>query len=315
MEFCIVERPGSLTTVQDKGRYAFLDRGVPLSGALDLFAFDAANLLVGNDRNAAALEITVIGPKLRVLAEADIALTGADMAMTINERPAAGWQSMRVREGDIIKIPKALKGCRAYLAVSGGIDVPLVMGSRSTYLKGAIGGYCGRRLMQGDVVKRGAKDLLSRPRRLPDNHIPRYSGEILLRAVPGPQDDFFTFSIDVLFASSYRVTSAADRMGYRLCGAPVNHDRDAPPSIISEASVPGSVQIPPDGQPIILLVEQTSGGYSKAATVISVDIPEIAQAVPGATVRFERVTLNQAHDLCRKAAALRSTLVEAMMDR
>ena len=144
MEMFSIRNPGSMTTVQDLGRPHYLDRGVPLSGALDAFACRVANLLVGNPEASAVLEITVTGPVLDVLAAADIALTGAEMGMTVNGNPVAGWRAFRVKPGDVIRIPRALRGCRSCLAVTGGIAVPEVMGSRSTFVKAQIGGVAGR---------------------------------------------------------------------------------------------------------------------------------------------------------------------------
>lgn len=297
MELFAVRNPGPMTTVQDLGRLAFLDRGVPLSGALDPFAGRVANLLVGNPEEAAVLEITVMGPTLEVLTPADIALTGADMGMTINRAPVRAWRTVRVNPGEVIRIPRAVNGCRAYLAVTGGIDVPLMMGSRSTFVRAKIGGVEGRGLIKGDILHRGAGSLLSRPREFPNEWIPQYAREIALRAVPGPQDDAFREGIDAFFGASYEVTQQADRMGCRLRGAAVHRDAGSPESIVTEPTMPGNVQVPADGQPIILLVEQTSGGYAKIATVITSDLPKVAQAIPGNTVRFERVTLENAHRL------------------
>jgi biotin-dependent carboxylase-like uncharacterized protein len=294
MEIFIARNPGPMTTVQDLGRLAFLDRGVPLSGALDPFACRVANLLVGNHEGAAVLEITVMGPTLEALAPADIALTGADMGMTINREPVRGWRTVRVNSGDVIRIPRAVNGCRAYLAVTGGIDVPLVMGSRSTFVRAKIGGVQGRGLIKGDILHRGAGALLGRPRELPDEWIPQYAREIALRALPGPQEDVFSKGIEDFFCAPYEVTQQADRMGCRLRGLAIRHDAGSPESIVTEPTMPGNVQVPADGQPIILLVEQTSGGYAKIATVITADLPRVAQAMPGNTVRFERVNLEHA---------------------
>jgi antagonist of KipI len=297
MELFAVRNPGPMTTVQDLGRPAFLDRGVPLSGALDPFASRVANLLVGNPEEAAVLEITVMGPTLDVLARADIALTGADMEMTINQAPVRGWRTARVNPSDVIRIPRAVKGCRAYLAVTGGIDVPLMMGSRSTFVRAKIGGVQGRGLIRGDILHRGTGPLLDRPRELSDEWIPQYLPKIVLRAIPGPQADVFQTAIDAFFGDPYEVTQQADRMGCRLRGATVRRDEGSPESIVTEPTMPGNVQVPADGQPIVLLVEQTSGGYAKIATVITADIPKMAQALPGHTVRFERVSLEEAHRL------------------
>jgi biotin-dependent carboxylase-like uncharacterized protein len=304
MEAFRVITPGSFTTVQDRGRYSFIDRGVPPSGALDLFAAAIANLLVGNPVGAAVLEFTMMGPALEALGEADVALTGADMAMTINREPVTGWQSIRVKAGDVVRIRQAKSGCRAYLAVGGGLGVPVVMGSRSTCVRAKIGGLEGRPLKKGDVVGRIPAEPLAKSRKLPAEFIPAYSPDIVLRAVAGPQDEVFASGLETFFGSVYEVTPEADRMGYRLQGLPVHHDEGYPQSIISEPTVPGNVQLPADGQPIILLVEQTTGGYTKIVTVISTDLSKIAQAVPGNRVRFQNVSLEEAHRIYREQSLL-----------
>jgi biotin-dependent carboxylase-like uncharacterized protein len=186
-------------------------------------------------------------------------------------------------------------GCRAYLAVNGGIDVPEVMGSRSTYVGGNMGGYHGRLLKAGDVIKCGRAKRLPRMRQTPSDMIPSYPSEIVIRAIPGPQDDFFLEGLDIIFHSDFMVSTKADRMGYRLQGPKVEIRKGMPKSIISEPTMPGGVQIPPDEQPIILMVEQSVGGYTKIVTVISVDISKVAQVTPGDTIRFERVSLETAH--------------------
>jgi biotin-dependent carboxylase-like uncharacterized protein len=297
MDALLVLTPGGFTTIQDKGRYGYQQMGVPVSGVLDAFAFRAANLLVGNLKNAAAMEITVMGPRLEIMAQADIAVTGAEIGMTLNDQPVSGWKSLRVKSGDILDIQQVKSGCRAYLALSGGIDVPEVMGSRSTYVGGKIGGYHGRLLQARDVLKRGQSKLLSNVRETPSDMIPPYPSEIVIRAIPGPQDDFFQEGLQAIFQSDFMVSTKADRMGYRLQGPKVELRKGMPKSIISEPTMPGGVQIPADQQPIILMVEQTVGGYTKIVTVISVDLAKVAQATPGDTIRFEKVSLEMAHTL------------------
>jgi len=305
MDAFLVHAPGSFTTVQDKGRFGYQKMGVPVSGVLDTFAGTVANLLVGNPEESAVLEITVAGPRLECLREIDVALAGAEMGATLNKQPVPCWESFRVSPGDILKIQQVKSGCRAYLAVSGGIDVPEVLGSRSTYVGGKLGGYQGRPLKKGDILRCGEGGFLDVPRRIPSAWIPRYSPEILLRAIPGPQDDYFhEEGLVRFFQTEYRISTNANRMGYRLQGPSIPQRENMPASIISDPSISGSVQIPADGQPIILLVEQTMGGYTKIATVISTDIPRIAQAIPGNCVRFEEVTLERAHSLYREQKEL-----------
>lgn len=296
-----VHSPGAFTTVQDGGRFGYQKMGMPISGALDAFAFQVANLLVGNPVESAVLEITITGPKLEFISEANIALTGAQMGMTLNDKPVKPWQSLQVQPGDMLEIHQVTSGCRAYLAISGGIDVPVVMGSRSTYVGGKLGGFEGRPLQTDDVVEGFECRLLKTPRILADRWIPEHQREISLRIIPGPQDDFFDAGLETLLTTDYMVTPKADRMGYRLQGAAIERKAGTPASIVSEPSMPGSIQIPADAQPIVLLVEQTVGGYSKIATVITPDIAHLTQATPGDTVRFEKVNLAQAHAIYRES--------------
>jgi len=299
MKLFKVHSSGAFTTVQDGGRLGYQKMGIPISGALDAFAYRVANLLVGNPVESAVLEITITGPKLEFIAESDIALTGAKMGMTLNEKPVGQWQSLRVLPGDILEVHQVTAGCRAYLSISGGIDVPVVMGSRSTYVGGKLGGFEGRPLQTDDVVCGFKTPLLEAPRVLPGHWIPEHQREISLRVIPGPQDDFFDAGLETLLTTDYMVTPKADRMGYRLQGAAIERIPGTPASIVSEPSMPGGIQIPADAQPIVLLVEQTVGGYSKIATVITPDIARLTQATPGDTVRFEKVDLAQAHKIYR----------------
>jgi len=299
METFLVLEPGAFTTIQDAGRYGYQQFGVPVSGALDEFSFRVANLLVGNDETAAALEITFQGPKLEALSECVVAVTGAETPIRVNARPEVGWRSFAVHKGDVITIRAAQRGIRSYVAVSGGILVPEIMGSRSTYVGAGLGGLDGRALVTGDTLFREQAAAVPSAVSLPERFRPALSSEIALRAIPGPQDDYFDRGIDDFYATSFTVSAKADRMGYRLVGPEIKFKGGAPQSIISEPSMPGAVQIPPDGSPIILLVEQTAGGYAKIATVISPDLDVIAQARPGDRVRFERIDLATAHGVHR----------------
>ena len=296
--------PGAYTTVQDLGRFGWQPFGVPPSGMLDNFAGRIANMLVGNPDTAALLELTFSGPTLKILAPASIALTGADMSFSINGTPAEGWCSVPVQPGDTVTVGMARSGCRGYLAVSQGIDVPLVMGSRSCYVGAAIGGFNGRPLQPGDCLRRGPGEADCMALRVPAALVPAYPSEITLRAIPGPQDDFFDHGLNVFFNASFTVSPQADRMGCRLQGPVISQIEAMPKSIISEPSLPGGVQIPQDGQPIILLSEQTVGGYTKIATVISSDIPRVAQALPGDRIRFERIDIDAAHAVYHRQASL-----------
>ena len=291
MEVFKVLEPGPFTTIQDSGRYGYQQFGIPVSGALDTFSYLAANVLVGNPDNAAGLEITFMGPRLEALSDALVAVTGAEVPLFVNDQPQAMWTSFRVRRGDVINMKASPRGVRAYLAVAGGLLVPQVMGSRSTYTGGKIGGLDGRPLARGDRLHGGSPVSLNRVVSLPEDLRPKFSTEVTLRVLPGPQDDYFDTGLKVFFNSVFTVTSKADRMGYRLDGPIIEPKDGVPLSIISEPSLSGAVQIPTDGQPIILLVEQTASGYAKIATIITADLDVVAQARPGDKVRFARVDL------------------------
>lgn len=299
MDLFEVIQPGVYTTIQDQGRFGYLQFGIPPCGVLDAFAHVVSNLLVGNRINEAVLEATVMGPTLNVLEDGVIAITGGDLSPCLNNSPLPMWESVPIRTGDKINFKGPKGGCRAYLAIGGGIDVSLIMGSRSTYVAGKIGGIEGRPLIKGDKIPKG-KIYGTPGRRVPQEFIPLCSNDPTLRVVLGPQDNYFSEGIEIFFNSEFKVSSKADRMGYRLEGPVIPHKGGVEKSIISEPSVPGNIQVPPDGQPIILLVEQTVGGYTKIVTVISTDLSKVAQAKPGDGIHFERVNLDTAHDIYRQ---------------
>jgi biotin-dependent carboxylase-like uncharacterized protein len=300
MEVFEVIQPGPLTTVQDLGRFGYQQYGVPTSGALDNYAFRIGNFLVGNEEWAASLEITLFGCQLRTLQDTKVAITGANLAATINGEPAPAWESFPIKSGDVLSFPRLDSGCRACLAIAGGIDVPAVMKSASTYVKAHIGGLSGRPLRQGDIVKANVSAASAAVTRLPSEYIPAYESQITLRVILGPQDDCFTEGgIYTLLSSEYIVSTQADRMGYRLEGPRIEHREEA--DIISDGIPLGAVQVPGDGLPIILLADrQTTGGYTKIATVISINIPKVAQVKPGDKIKFTPVTEEQAVALLKK---------------
>lgn len=303
-----VGSPGMFTTVQDLGRYGCRSRGVPVAGAMDGPALRLGNILLGNDEGAAALEITVLGPVLRVEeGEGCVVVTGADAGVTRNGAALDTWRVHRVAAGDTLAFAAPASGARAYLCVSGGFDVPLVMGSRSTYVRGRFGGHEGRALRAGDVLRTGAPDVLwadSEGLALPVGLRPVRDASAPLRVVMGPQDDAFTpGGIETFLSSEYTVSASADRMGYRLEGPSVEHCEGA--DIVSDAVALGSVQVPGHGQPIVMLADrQTTGGYTKIATVCAVDVPVLAQRLPGQGVRFARVSVPEALRLLRDEARL-----------
>ncbi len=289
-----VIHPGALTSVQDLGRYGYQRYGVPISGAMDKFALRVANLLAGNEEGEAALEATIIGPKLRALGESTIALAGGDLSPRINGRPCAMWCAHLIKEGDLISFGPPRSGCRTYLAVSGGIDVPPALGSCSTHLRLGLGGF-GRALAAGDLIQVRRDSREPANGRLPEKYIPHYGAEWLIRVILGPQMDYFTMrGISQFLGGEYVITPQSDRMGFRLKGPRIEHRAGA--DILTDATPPGSVQVPGDGMPIILVADgQATGGYSKIGVVISPDQDKLGQAKPGEKIRFEKVTLSQAH--------------------
>lgn len=297
-----VLQPGVLTTIQDLGRYGFSQFGVPPSGALDPFSLRIGNLLVGNREEEACLEITLMGLKLKALREVVIAVTGGDLYPTLNGEPLEMWKTHLLIEGDLLEFKGVRRGCRAYLALNGGFDVPRVMESKSTYLSGKFGGYDGRPLKRGDILY--TLDVPTFLNRLglqfPKEDIPSFEGEAILKVILGPQDSHFTEKgIQTFSSSPYRVTPQCDRMGLRLDGPQIERRSDVEESIISEGMISGSIQVPGDGKPILILTELVTGGYTKIATVISTDLPKVAQLKPGDWVRFDPISIEKAHQLLR----------------
>ena len=290
--------PGPLTSVQDEGRFGHQRIGMSPAGAMDLHSMRLANILVDNDMGEAGLEMTFMGAKVRFDEANVFALTGADMGATLDGQPVPVGQAWPAKEGSVLQMGHARSGCRAYLAVAGGFDLPVLHGSKSTLLRSSLGGYEGRKLAAGDHLPFCApKETIPNlaVRRLPDQ--PPLSRDITVRVVLGPQEDRFTKAgMDTFLSSAYTVSDKSDRMGYRLTGPKVGHTTDA--NIISDGIPFGAVQIPGSGEPMIMMSEhQGSGGYTKIANLISVDIPLVAQCPPGGTIRFKAVSVDEAQDL------------------
>jgi antagonist of KipI len=299
--------PGPLTTVQDLGRFGFGRFGVPQSGAADPFSLRIGNILVGNPENAAALELTFMGPKIRILENSVIAITGADLQPAVDGESIPMWQSRLMKTGNILSFKGRGTGCRAYLSVSGGISVPIVMGSRSTNLTARFGGLDGRPLAKGDVLCTESPTTLPKREKtaFDSEMIPVYSAEQRLRIIPGPQNDHFPdMSWRRFLNSLFTVTPDSNRAGARLSGPSVWAGKELDASILSEGVVPGAIQVPGDAQPIILLGEAVTGGYRKIATVISADLHLAGQLTPGDIVQFKEVTMKRAGVLRREMEEL-----------
>lgn len=289
--------PGIMTSVQDLGRYGCARLGVAPSGALDRFAVRVANRLVGNPETAAVLEATLMGLRLRALRDTVVAVGGGDLQPRLGSAALPMWRSVAVPAGEIIAFSGPSNGLRAYLAVAGGFAVEPVLGSRSTNLGSGFGGFDGRLLRKGDIltVEGKANPAARAGCALPPELIPVYASPWRLRVVWGPQDDQFSEAGRRTFTSAvYTVSPDSDRTGIRLKGPTVERLPGMGESIISEGIVSGAIQVPGDGQPIIILGETASGGYRKIATVISADLSRLGQITPGDEVGFEAVTLDAA---------------------
>jgi len=303
MKDIVIINPGLYTTVQDRGRWGYQEYGMPVTGAMDDYSLRLANILVGNDEYDAVLETTLNGPEISLNTDVVAAITGANMVPRVNGYTVPMWRSLKLSKGDVLSFEMAREGTRGYIAFAGGLDIPAVMGSRSTYVRGAIGGYEGRKLKSNDEIDLRDKNLPIEQlagRIVPPQYIPQYEDSCIIRVIPGPQDDYFTEeSIEKFFSSEYEITKEADRMGYRLTGPQLTHKAGA--DIISDGINLGSVQVPGHGMPIIMMSDrQTTGGYTKIATVISSDIPVMAQLKPGNKVRFEKIDIQEAHKVLKE---------------
>lgn len=307
-----IQKPGMLTTVQDTGRNGHQKEGIVVGGAMDTFALRLANLLVGNTGDVATLEITLTGPTILFTEDLLIAITGADLSPTLNGEAIPVWRPVLVHKDDILSFGAPRSGCRSYLAVSGGVDVPQVLGSYATYLQAGIGGYQGRALQAGDAIPchnptAAGIALLEQLRSgkqhpyttwTPDPQLyPAYQVNPTIRAIRGPEYELFSeTSREQVWTERFQVSAQSDRMGYRLQG--VSLFLQEPVELLSTAVTFGTVQVPPEGNPIVLMADrQTTGGYPRIVQVISADLPILAQVVPGHTIAFTEVSLEEAQQL------------------
>lgn len=306
-----VLRPGLQTTVQDTGRPGWQKFGVSPSGAMDSFAMQVANILAGNGPGEAVLETVFPGPVLEVLTNCTIAICGGNLSPVIDGKPVPLWKSFRALKGQILTFGKPVSGARAYIAVSGGIGVPVVLGSRSTYLAGGFGGLAGRSLEKGDVLSSNGQSSVTTGRGLASSLIPEYSSEITVRAITGPHADAFAEeSLHAFFSQPYVVAPRSNRMGISLDGPKLRHRQGA--DILSDAVPFGGIQVPSGGQPIILMAErQPTGGYTRIGTVITADLPLLAQAMPGSTVSFREVGIEEAQKAYFETRSLLAGLAAA----
>ncbi|RGO21271.1 biotin-dependent carboxyltransferase [Bacillus cereus] len=302
---------GMFTTVQDLGRSHYQQYGVPVGGAMDQSALRMINMLVGNEENEAALEMTIMGPKLLIKKTTLLAIGGADMEPLLNGERIPLWRPILAEEGSMLCFGKVKSGCRTYVTFAGGIHIDRTMGSKSTYIRAAIGGIEGRMLKKGDYFQIGVQpemanrlvqDLQKDKRiktkwAISNSVLPKYKKHPKLRVIADFEYDQFTEeSRKAFFTKEYKVSNYADRMGYRVEGEILN--RAVEKEILSSSVTFGTIQVPNGGQPIILMADrQTTGGYPRMGNIISVDLPLLAQLKPGDYVSFEKITLEEAEQL------------------
>jgi antagonist of KipI len=294
-----VLKPGFFTTVQDLGRYGYLRYGIPISGAMDTFSLTAANRLLENNPNDASLETTLIGPELQALIKTQIAITGGVASPKVNGQNVAMWQTLNIQEGDIISFGKMESGCRAYISIRGGINTTPALGSRSTYIRGGFGGINGRQLKTGDLIEGFDVKLLKFEHKMSEELVSQFTNDFKAHVIIGPQADMFTEKgLDTFLSSWYKVTLESDRMGYRLEGPLIEHKAKA--DVVSDALLPGAIQVPKNGKPIIIMRDaQTTGGYPKIAVIITPDISMLGQAKPNDAIGFCKISIKEAREkLC-----------------
>jgi len=305
MDALSILRPGMFTTVQDLGRWGYQSRGVPVSGAMDWYSHRLANRLLGNDPAMATLEITLMGPHLRFETNTAFVITGAEFRLTLDEAPVEMNRVVESESGAILKFGERLRGARAYVAIAGGVEVPEVLGSRSTHVLTGIGGFDGRVLKTGDTLRIGVtkgargkgQGVITKNEKIGSDPL-FTSGGAKLRVIPADARLFAQ-----LASQRFRVSPQSDRMGYRLEGASI---AGWPGELISTAVPTGAIQMPPTGQPILLMNDHaTTGGYVMAGAVITADLPVAGQLAPGDWIEFEACSIETANaELRRREAAL-----------
>jgi antagonist of KipI len=298
-----VIKPGLQTTVQDLGRYGYQQFGVSPAGAMDPYTMQVANLLVGNSLGEAVLEASFIGPILEALCDLVISICGGDFSPKVDGQTVQMWKSFGLKKGQVVSIGQCIRGARTYIAIAGGIDVPTVLDSKSTFINGNIGGFKGRALKKEDTLS--GFPLIRKPfKSIHPDLIPVYKKQLDIRVMLGPHAHLFTEqSLRQFLSEGYSISPQSNRMGYQLNGPKLEHCKG--PDVISDPIPLGGIQVPASGQPIILMADhQTTGGYTRIGTVISVDIPKLAQAVPDTMIKFSQIGLNEAQRLYLERQAL-----------
>ena len=311
----IIEDVLGLALVQDLGRSGYYDIGVTVGGAMDMEAHQLANQLLGNEETAATLELSLAAVKLKATQTMHLSVCGAESDLLVNGQSQNLWQTFTVTQGDIIEIKVPKKGCRTYLAVAGGLNTPLVFDSRSIVVREKLGGFGGQPLRKGDelsILKPDTKHVSpSIHHKLRQSEIPSYPQEITLRVVQGYQHHWFSeVQKRLFFSSHYEVSQHSDRMGYRLKGPAIECTSY---KLVSEGICLGAIQVPADGQPIILMRDrQTIGGYPKIGSVLSIDINRLSQATPGCKINFQSITVEEAHNALHLHEAMSAKRLKSM---
>jgi antagonist of KipI len=285
-------KAGLQTTIQDNGRWGYQQFGMPVAGAMDINSLHFANKLLGNDLNEACLETTIDGPTIEFDSDTYISICGADMQAQINKTNVEMYKALHVKAGDVLSFKGLINGCRTYIAFSGGISVPEVMGSKSTYMRGKLGGFKGRELKSGDEIEIGVNNRNPEIQAIGNIEIPIFKDCFTAKIIAGPESGYFTLKgLETFLYTEYTLSQQCDRMGYRLSGTKIEHKSKA--EIISSGIAFGTIQVPSHGEPIIMMADrQTTGGYPRIACIVSEDLPYIAQLKPGDKLRFKEVKLD-----------------------
>lgn len=303
-----VLNPGFYTLIQDQGRFGYQEFGMPVSGALDLDSYRLANWLVQNIHNEAILEVTLSGPTLKFHKNTQIAITGANMQPIIDGVLVLMYQTITVEKGSVLSFKGLLSGCRAYIAISGGVLLENEMGSKSTYAYANLGGFKGRKLLKKDTLKLKTKKNVIK-RCIPKDFHPNYFSLLSVRVIEGPEAFLFSQEeIHKFYSTEFEILPESNRMGFRLKGQQIQYS--SPFEMLSSGVVKGTIQIPVNGQPIVLLSDtQTTGGYPRIGNVIQIDLPLLAQQKPGDRIRFRIISLKEAQSLAyNKETSLRRFL-------
>jgi antagonist of KipI len=297
-ELLVFKTTGLYTTFQDKGRYGYQRYGVVTSGAMDLFALQAANVLVGNPLHTSCIEICMVGPSLTFLTSVTFSICGANLSPCLNNMPISNWRTYKVKHGDTLTFGKQIEGNYAYLAVKGGFDIEEIMGSNSTYPKAGLG----QLILKNSVVFGKAHPPLRHNRGLSHTSIPKYEENLTVRYIPGPHLSYLQQNSNSCFEDQTYTFEQGDRMGYRFKGEKAINHANTSSTLPSDPIPLGGIQIPPDGNPIVLLADrQTTGGYPRIGTIVAADLPKLVQLPIRGIIKFKSVTIEESQNVYKEA--------------